>query len=93
MGTHVARVTLVARRGGAHAVVGWLEERAVVVEEGAHVQNIVATVGAKPGAQPLVDRLGVADVAKHGLERHARLAQCLRGRHERCLVEVDAHHQ
>eukprot|EP00964_Phaeocystis_antarctica_P034337 scaffold19521_cov77-Phaeocystis_antarctica.AAC.1 len=93
VGTHVRRVALALERRRADARVGRLEVRPVVVQKGAHVQDIVLAARSEARAQPLVDGLRVADVAEHRLKRHACLAQRLRRRHERRLVEVDTHHQ
>eukprot|EP00964_Phaeocystis_antarctica_P032290 scaffold18282_cov79-Phaeocystis_antarctica.AAC.2 len=93
VGTHVRRVALALERRRADATVGRLEVWAVVVHERAHVQDVVLAARSEARAQPLVDGLWVADVAEHRLKRHVGLAQRLRRRHERRLVEVDAYHQ
>eukprot|EP00964_Phaeocystis_antarctica_P047088 scaffold27224_cov79-Phaeocystis_antarctica.AAC.2 len=93
VGTHVRRVALALDRRRADATVGRLEVRAVVVQKRAHVQDIVLAARSEARAQPLVDGLRVAGVAEHRLKWHSCLAQRLRRRHERRLVEVDAHHQ
>ena len=76
----------VRRRGGRR-------EGALVVEERAHVQDVVLAARAEARAQLLEDRPRVAHVAGHRAEGHARLAQRPRRRQQRRLVEVDAHHQ
>eukprot|EP00964_Phaeocystis_antarctica_P019923 scaffold10993_cov75-Phaeocystis_antarctica.AAC.4 len=93
VGTHVRRIALALERRRVDATVGRLVVRAAVIRERAHVQDIVFIARSEARAQPLVDGLRVADVTKHRLKRYAGLAQRLRRRHERRLVEGDAHHQ
>jgi hypothetical protein len=93
VGMHVRRVTFTLERRRADAVVSRLEVPAVVIRERAHVQNVVFVARSEARAQPLLDGLRVADVAKHRLKRHASLTQRLRRRQERRVVKVDTNHQ
>ena len=68
------------------------QERAVVVQERAHVQHLVAR-HAKLRLEVRLHRHRVTDVAKHQAVRHARRAQRRARLRERVLVEVDAAHR